>query len=121
MTHWYKINQDMENCTEIKFSRRFFASDTNETGGPVLHVFVDANKVAYGACAYLVKGNESAFVMAQNRVAPLKQLTIPQLELMAVLIGGRLASHILSSLHVEKCVLRSESNSTTLAFIKETA
>jgi hypothetical protein len=109
MTHWYKINQDMENCTEIKFSRRFFASDTNETGGPVLHVFVDANKVAYGACAYLVKGNESAFVMAQNRVAPLKQLTIPQLELMAVLIGGRLASHIPSSLHVEKCVLWSDS------------
>ena len=121
MTHWYKINQDMENCTEIKFSRRFFESDTNETGGPVLHVFADASKVAYGACAYLVKGNESAFVMAQNRVAPLKQLTIPQLELMAVLIGGRLASHILSSLHVEKCVLWSESNSTTLAFIKETA
>jgi len=45
MTHWYKINQDMENCTEIKFSRRFFESDTNETGGPVLHVFADASKV----------------------------------------------------------------------------
>ena len=89
---------------KITFSRRFFESDSNETGGPILHVFADASKVAYGACVYLVKGNESAFVMAKIRVAPLKQVTIPQLELMAALIGGKLASHIVSSLHVEKCV-----------------
>ena len=74
MTHWYKINQDMEKGTTIKLSRRFSESDTNETGGPVLHVFTDASKVAYGAWAYLVKGNESAFRMAKNRVASLKQL-----------------------------------------------
>jgi hypothetical protein len=57
----------------------FYESDTN-----VLHLFTDASKVAYGAWAYLVKGNESAFLMAKNRVASLKQLTIPQLELMAL-------------------------------------
>ena len=56
-----------------------YESDTN-----VLHLFTDASKVAYGAWAYLVKGNESAFLMAKNRVASLKQLTIPQLELMAL-------------------------------------
>ncbi|VDI73490.1 Hypothetical predicted protein [Mytilus galloprovincialis] len=77
---------------------------------PTLHVFTDASVVAYGACAYLVKGEESNFVMAKNRVAPLKKLTIPQLELMAALVGGRLTSHIMSSLrNVKKCVLWSDS------------
>jgi len=58
-----------------------------------MHVFVDAIQ-AYGAVAYLCKGRESSLVMAKNRVAPLKTLTLPQLELMAALIGARLASHI---------------------------
>ncbi|VDI77079.1 Hypothetical predicted protein [Mytilus galloprovincialis] len=51
--------------------------------------------------------------MAKNRVAPLKKLTIPQLELMAALVGGRLTSHIMSSLrNVKKCVLWSDSQIT---------
>ena len=109
-TEWLNIDDDLNKCSIVSFPRRFFNQNTNSGEKPNLHVFTDASKSAYGACAYLVKGTESTFVMAKNHVAPLKQLTIPQLELMGALIGGRLASHILSSLQtVEKCILWSDS------------
>ena len=46
--------------------------------------FCDASPQAYGAVAYITGGKQSALLMSKARVAPMKQLTIPKLELMAV-------------------------------------
>ena len=63
-----------------------------------LHIFVDASIKAYGASAYICNDDNSRLVMAKNRVAPLKSLTLLQLELMAALTGARLAKHLQESL-----------------------
>ncbi|XP_053391449.1 uncharacterized protein LOC128554225 [Mercenaria mercenaria] len=47
--------------------------------------------------------------MAKNRVAPLKTLTLPQLELIAALIGARLASHLQKSLQTPNVTFWSDS------------
>ena len=52
-----------------------------------LHMFSDASKDAYAACAYLVcryEGNTptSVLIASKSRVAPVKSMTIPRLELM---------------------------------------
>ena len=68
--------------------------NSNSEDGTQLHCFVDSSIKAYGAITYLKRGPEISFVMAKTRVAPIKQLTLPKLELMAALIGARLLSFI---------------------------
>ncbi|XP_062702228.1 uncharacterized protein LOC134285471 [Aedes albopictus] len=67
-----------------------------------LHTFVDASEDGYAAVAYLrfQQGNsvECAIVAAKSRVAPLKFVSIPRLELQAAVIGARLAKTVSSSL-----------------------
>lgn len=59
----------------------------------------DASRLAFGACAYtrwkLADGTFGVrFVAAKSRVAPLKELTIPRLELQAAVLASRLAKTI---------------------------
>jgi hypothetical protein len=67
--------------------------ETDDNSPLTLHVFVDASQSSYGAVAYICKGKQSSFVMAKNRVAPLRKMTLPRLELMAATIGARLLKH----------------------------
>ncbi|XP_062715630.1 uncharacterized protein LOC134291645 [Aedes albopictus] len=70
-----------------------------------LHTFVDASEFAYAAVAYLrfeQNGKvECAIVSAKARVAPLRFVSIPRLELQAAVIGSRLAETIASSLSLK--------------------
>ena len=66
-----------------------------------LHVFSDASKDVYGCCAYLVSEGRADLLMAKARVAPLKSLTIPKLELMAALIASRVTVFIIDTFKLE--------------------
>ena len=67
-----------------------------------LHVFGDASICAYGACTCMLwptpKGPCVRLVGSKSRVAPLRQVTIPRLELMAALLASRLARTIYNEL-----------------------
>jgi hypothetical protein len=66
-----------------------------------LYVFSDASARAYGACVYMAHDSSSSqLVMAKLRLAPIKGLTIPHLELMGSLIASRLVSFVLSELRL---------------------
>ena len=96
-TTWKTLAADIQESSSFSFPRRYF---TTENCLPyTLQVFTDASMKAYGAVAYLCTENESTIVMAKTRVAPLKKLTLPQLELMAAIVGARLADHLKSALH----------------------
>ena len=92
---------------------------------PELHVFGDSSSRAYGAVAYLKRGTESSFIMAKSRVAPVKPLTVPKLELMAATVAARLANHVSSSVNLAlndpvKVYLWSDSQ-VTLGWIRSRA
>jgi hypothetical protein len=60
-----------------------------------LHGFSDASEAAYGACLYIrsidVKGNISTRLLcSKSRVAPLKRLSLPRLELCAAMLLANL-------------------------------
>ncbi|GFY13824.1 integrase catalytic domain-containing protein [Trichonephila clavipes] len=69
-----------------------------------LHLFVDACKSSYGACVYIRTvtplGVKIRLIRAKSRVAPLKTMTIPRLELMAGCIGARLVHSVYAALDV---------------------
>ena len=72
----------------------------NAIGQPVLCVFSDASEDAFGACAYArwqlsTGGFDARFIAAKSRVAPLKKLTIPRLELQGAVLASRLGKTIL--------------------------
>ncbi len=74
-----------------------------------LHVFGDASQKAYGACVYLsacsVDGTcTSSLVMARARVAPLKKVTLPRLELLGSLMAARLLVFVKEALRLPQDV-----------------
>ena len=65
-----------------------------------LHIFVDASELAFGCVAYLrfsfkEGGHACALVMSKTRVAPIKTMTLPRLELSAARAGARMAQLVL--------------------------
>ncbi|CAH2207694.1 jg24468 [Pararge aegeria aegeria] len=68
-----------------------------------LHIFSDASQVAYGACAYVrTVSNDNTItnrlLCAKAKVAPVKPLTIPRLELSGAVLSARLFKKISDSL-----------------------
>jgi len=92
------IATDLKNTTRFSVSRRYFDGCMSF---PAVHCFADASQHAYGAIVFLVQDNLVSFVMAKVRVAPLKSLTIPRLELMAALVATRLTQFVLKAIPCE--------------------
>jgi len=72
-----------------------------------LHIFTDASLEAYGAVAYLRHRYQSGnlrvrFVMSKAKVTPLKAISVPQLALMAAIVGLRIAQTVGQTLGLQK-------------------
>ncbi|XP_055622958.1 uncharacterized protein LOC129766451 [Toxorhynchites rutilus septentrionalis] len=88
-----------------------------------VHIFVDASELAYSCVAYFRLLTENniivALISAKTKVAPIKSLSIPRLELKAAVLGTRLMESIKSqhTLPISRKVFWSDS-STVLAWIR---
>lgn len=80
-TTWFDLCHDLQKVLEIEIPRRYF-QEGNESDTQCRHVFIDKSQLAYGACKYLVTRTESTLVMVRNRVAQIKSITLPKLELL---------------------------------------
>ncbi|XP_067667338.1 uncharacterized protein [Haliotis asinina] len=70
-----------------------------------LHVFVDASEKAYGAVVYSVTTYQngtktSRLTASKSRVAPLKSVSIPRMELVAAVLGVKLILPVLKALEM---------------------
>ena len=112
----------MKELDGIGFKRCLVPPEADEL--PSLCVFADASQEAFGACAYIhqeTKENtyEATFAEAKSRVAPLKQLTIPRLELQTAVLASRLAKCILDESRIQFESVKFLTDSTiTLAWIQ---
>ena len=71
-----------------------------------LHHFSDASEKAYGSCSYLRSVNRDgeihiALVFSKSRVAPIKSVTIPRLELQGAVLAARVDSMLREEMNIE--------------------
>ena len=87
--------------------RSYTGTGWSNIRGLALHAFGDASPRGYGACVYLVAEKEDgsvvpSLVIAKTKLAPLKTVTLPRLELLACLLSARLLTFVHDALRLEK-------------------
>ena len=99
---WETWLKDLKCTNTISVPRCVFAECKGKVLSCQLHGFADASKKAYCAMVFLVckttEGTYTRLLSAKTRVAPLKQLSIPRLELMSARVLATLMSTILEAL-----------------------
>nr|XP_053606381.1 uncharacterized protein LOC128672900 isoform X2 [Plodia interpunctella] len=100
---WNYFIGTLKCLSELKIPRCVLNTDRQYTE---LHIFCDASSNAYGACAYIRTYSDGSsnptvrLLCAKTKVAPLKSLTIPRLELCGAYVGAKLYKHIVDSLRL---------------------
>lgn len=102
---WITFSQSLKQLEELEVKRHVCMGNSDRR--IVIHGFADASERAYGACIYVTtmeNGNVpiSSLLCSKSKVAPLKILTLPKLELSAALLLARLVSNVLAALDREK-------------------
>ena len=93
---WLRWICELETTESLKFPRQYFGK-YKATEPLELHIFTDSSQSAYAAVSYikLVDSTDPpTLVLAKSRVAPLKKLSIPRLELLGALLGARIAANL---------------------------
>ena len=113
---WTPLSNQLPLISDISVPRQTCSVNTS----CALVVFCDASIKAYGAAAYLISDNQANLLVSKARVAPLKQRTLPQLELTALQVGVQLTSYIintLSNIRIERSVVYSD-NEAALQWVR---
>ncbi|XP_018368323.1 PREDICTED: uncharacterized protein LOC108764535, partial [Trachymyrmex cornetzi] len=102
---WNRYIQDLANAREITVPRRIRGDPKEGDSHVEIHGFADASESAYGACIYLRSFNangtpEVHLVCSKSRVAPIKTLSMPRLELCGAQLLVQLAEKVKKSLEI---------------------
>lgn len=121
-TDWIKLSHCLNDLNNIYIPRQATISQSSLPYD--LHGFSDASERAYGAAVYLRHEDERGNVQvnllcAKSRVAPLKTVSLPRLELCAALLLSELMHTVSQALHVNSNHSNYWSDSTvTLAWLQ---
>ena len=104
LSRWEAWKADINNLKDINIPRCYVSAGLNLTMRVELHHFSDASTNGYGACSYLrfIDGDEvhCCLVTSKARVAPVKIVTIPRLELTAAVIAVKLSLKLREELKI---------------------
>ena len=92
---WSKWRNEFQVLEQLHITRSFTPIGFGEIVSQQFHVFSDASFSGYGAVAYLRLRDDKnrihcVFLMGKSRLAPVKVVTIPRLELVAATLSARL-------------------------------
>ncbi|CAG2200461.1 unnamed protein product [Mytilus edulis] len=101
---WGSIQAELQQLSECQISRSIGIMTGDDRVQYRLLCFCDASGSAYAIVIYLhqtsSKSSKCDLIFSKSRLAPVKGMTIPRLELMAVLIGVRCLAFVKGELNV---------------------
>ncbi|XP_018313929.1 uncharacterized protein [Mycetomoellerius zeteki] len=114
-TRWLEFKVQLEVLNQLQIPRCVKPSSYSQI--VQLHGFCDASQSAYGACVYVrtrlgPEEYHSSLLCSKSRVAPLKAVSLPRLELSAALLLARLIDRVRESLSSLQLQMHLWSNST---------
>ncbi|XP_033218177.1 uncharacterized protein LOC117173645 [Belonocnema kinseyi] len=114
---WQKYYEQLPLLSNLQFKRKLLVEDCSTLQ---LHGFSDSSEKAYGAAIYVRSTSnqgrhETYLICSKSRVAPIKSLSLPRLELSAALLLAQLyeaTAQALRHLTFEKVIFWSDSTIT---------
>ena len=120
---WKKFTSALSGIKKVQIPRSIKLSE--ELVNTQIHMFADASLSAYGSCIY-IRGEYSSgkissrLFIAKSRISPIKQLTLPRLELNAALLGTNLLNITKAKLNLKINEIHCWTDSSiVLAWIKK--
>lgn len=106
-SRWLKWRDELHHLEDFTVRRCFKPEGFGTVISTQLHHFSDASTVGYGQCSYVRlvddKGQiHCSLIMGKARVAPLKMVTIPRLELTAAVVSVRVSDMLRQELQYER-------------------
>lgn len=103
---WLHMRSDFEHINDISIDRWIHTTAENKENIQ-LHGFSDASSRAYAAVVYvkvtcLNRDIHTSLIAARTRVAPLKTISIPRLELCGALLLSQLLTHVGRAMKIPK-------------------
>jgi hypothetical protein len=100
---WERFSSSLPHLSQLRVPRHVVGDNPTRLE---LHIFCHASVCGYGACIYVrsTKNDNSITVRlycSKRKVAPLKSITIPKLELLGALTGARLYNKLRESLRYQ--------------------
>nr|XP_049466972.1 uncharacterized protein LOC125908320 [Anopheles coluzzii] len=99
---WKSVTDDWKDLESFKSERYVLLPNSKIQ----FHTFADASEVAYGACIYARCEDQQgrvrvSLLASKSRVAPLKRVTLPRLELCAAVLGAHLHHRVRRAMGID--------------------
>ena len=94
---WEKWRSNLPSLETVSIRRCFKPKNFGKVVNATAHHFSDGSSIGYGQCSYLQLMDDHnqisvSFLMGKSRVAPLKQITIPRMELTAAVTSIKVSN-----------------------------
>ncbi len=118
---WQKWLDSLSHLSQLRIPRCIVPTVEAKIAEKTVHVFCDASGEAYGTVAYLRTRLlddtvTTSLLMSKARVAPIHQVSIPRLELMATQVALEVANQVVEALGIERKKVHFWSDSINVLF-----
>lgn len=120
MRLWCRWLEDLKKLRDLRFVVPRCLIPNSEEALQV-HVFCDASEGAYGAVAYLKFSFGVSFLMSKSKLAPMKFLSVPRLELCAAVLAVKMSITLKQELPLEVPIYFWSDSQVVLRYITNTS